>query len=255
MAWTLTKGLKNVNAEFDEAFPKRDKASDGTVGDLAHQSGRSGHNPDRTGKAEYRDGDGLDEVRATDRDKDLRNPKVSMEQVIQYLVQQGRKGVYLPFRYFIYRGRIWKKANGWKTEKYTGRNGHYEHAHFSGDWTQKADNWSGKLGLVALVKKLTAPPAPTKPAPAKPKPPAGTKPPVQSGTHKPGSRTISAALKSRGDDVKFVQKWIGKKRMGPADGIAGPRFTSGVKWYQGVRNLKQTGVVDKGGATWKAMGK
>jgi peptidoglycan hydrolase-like protein with peptidoglycan-binding domain len=56
-----------------------------------------------------------------------------------------------------------------------------------------------------------------------------------------------------GDDVKFIQTFIGPKHMGSADGIAGPLFTRGVKWYQNMRGLKLIdGVV--GPVTWHEMG-
>lgn len=162
MAWVLTRGLTTWRNEINSAFPGRDKESDGSVGDLGHQVGISGHNPDKTGRAEYKDGDSKDEVRAIDVDKDLRNPKFTMEQLIQWLVSLGRAGVYLPWRYFIYNGRIWRKATGWATQAYHGPNPHDHHAHFSGDFTEKADEWTGFLGLVAYVKKMTTKPAPVK---------------------------------------------------------------------------------------------
>jgi hypothetical protein len=143
--------------EVNVVFPTRDKASDGTIGDVAHAQGTSGHNNENSGHAEFNDRDGLDEVRAWDCDKDLRNPKFSMENLIQWLVKLGRSGVYLPFRYFIFNRRIWKKSTGWVTQVYTGPNPHDHHAHFSGDYTAKSDNWTGKLGLAAYVKKITNP--------------------------------------------------------------------------------------------------
>jgi hypothetical protein len=152
MAWVLTKGLNTVRAEFNDAFQQRSKASDGSVGDLAHQTGSSGHNPDKTGKAEYRDGDAYDEVRAIDVTANL-VPGSSidwMELVVQFLVKKARSGGYIPFRYMIYKGRIWSRTDGWKTRTYTGVNKHDKHAHFSGDYTQTADNWTGTLGLASV---------------------------------------------------------------------------------------------------------
>lgn len=150
MAAVLTRGLTTWRGEINAVFPNRDKATDGWLGDSSHAGGTSGHNPDITGRAEYRDGDAKDEVRSIDVDKDLRSV-ITMEQLIQFLVRLGRAGVYLPFRYFIYDGRIWRKATGWKTEVYTGANDHSGHAHFSGDYTQKADEWTGTLGLASLL--------------------------------------------------------------------------------------------------------
>jgi hypothetical protein len=151
--WVLTRGLQTVRAEFNDVFPQRLRTSDGSIGNLAHQGAASGHNPDRTGNAEYRDGDGKNEVRAIDVDKDLiPGSRIDwMERSIQYLVLRGRAGHWLPFRYFIYKRRIWRETTGWKTEAYTGSNAHDEHAHFSGGRSQKADEWTGSLGLASVT--------------------------------------------------------------------------------------------------------
>lgn len=161
MGWVLTVGLQTVRGEFNTVFPLRDHTTDGSIGNQAHSVSTSGHNPDRTGKAEFKDGDALDEVRAIDVDKDLKDASgrgVTMETVVQYLVQRARSGAYVPFRYIIYNRRIWSRSDGWKTRAYTGANAHTEHAHFSGDYTQTADNWKGSLGL----KTLTTKPLPVK---------------------------------------------------------------------------------------------
>lgn len=152
MAWVLTIGMSTVRAEINTVFPARYKHSDGTIGDQAHASGKSGHNPDKTGNAEYKDGDSLDEVRAADFDRDLVPGSGTdwMDLVVQHIVTNARSGVYVPFRYIIYKRRIWSRTSGWATETYTGSNPHDEHAHFSGDYTQKADNWTGSLGLASI---------------------------------------------------------------------------------------------------------
>jgi Putative peptidoglycan binding domain len=151
--WVLTRGLTTVRTEFDKTWPGRDKSSDGSVGDLAHQlESASGHNPDITGRAEYKDGDSKNEVRAIDVDKDLvpGSSEPWMERVVQYLVKKARAGGYIPFRYLIFNGRIWSRTDGWKTRTYTGSNKHDKHLHASGDYTQKADEWTGSLGLATV---------------------------------------------------------------------------------------------------------
>lgn len=151
--WVLTRGLMTVRTEFNLVFKIRDKRSDGTIGDQAHATGTSGHNPDRTGRAEYKDGDAKNEVRAIDVDRDLVPGSGIdwMERVVQFIVKRARAGVYVPFRYIIYKRRIWARSDGWKTRVYTGSNAHDQHAHFSGDYTQKADEWTGSLGLASLL--------------------------------------------------------------------------------------------------------
>ena len=150
-AWMLTRGLESFRGYVNVRFPHRDKKSDGTIGDQTHASGTSGHNPDITGKAEYKDGDSLNEVRAWDMDSDLNDQYgYTAEKLVQYLVTMAREGRYIPFRYIIYKRRIWRRANSWKTEQYTGASAHEEHVHFSGDYTDKADNYTGNLGIPTL---------------------------------------------------------------------------------------------------------
>lgn len=128
----LTKALTRLRADFNTAFPGRDKASDGWVGDLAHQKSTSGHNPDDTAgaRAEYGDSDSRAEVRAIDVDRDLRGP-VSLATVVERIIATPADARRL--RYVIYNGRIASKSAGWAWRPYSGANPHDKHAHFSGD--------------------------------------------------------------------------------------------------------------------------
>lgn len=162
MDWVVVPCLDEGRDQLNERFPNRDKSSDGSVGDLAHQGSSSSHNPDKTGNPEYRDGDSNDEIRARDFDADLRDPNgVTMEQVVQLWVTLARSGVLWWIRYIIYNGRIWHRRDGFVTRAYTGRNKHDKHAHVNSDFTKAADeargtNWHlSDLGLTPTPKPPT----------------------------------------------------------------------------------------------------
>jgi hypothetical protein len=156
MAWVLTKNLQAFRDQMNSAFPNRDKASDGTIGDAAHAAGTSGHNPDDSpyDNAEWDgDSDTKSEVRAIDIDDDLRDPDVTMEDVLQHLLRLAKSDKNFPIRYMIYNKRIYKSTNGWAKETYTGPSPHTEHIHLSGARSDAADerNYDYRLDeLVAL---------------------------------------------------------------------------------------------------------
>ena len=123
-SWKLAPCLAVLNAELEQIAPGRDHASDGTIGDAAHQGTDSDHNPDKNGF-----------VCATDRDKDL-HASFTMEDVVQYVLGECRKpnNVGLDrgrLNYLIFKERIWRADNEWREEPYTGESPHTEHAHFS----------------------------------------------------------------------------------------------------------------------------
>jgi hypothetical protein len=137
--WQLTRGLQNLRAQVNEAFPNRDRTSDGTIGDQAHQAEVSGHNPDDTAgsrPAWNGDGDSTPEVRAWDMDNDLA-PGFDC----QMLVDHTRRlpGVASVLRYMIYNRWMYHERDGFAPTPYTGSSAHTEHVHFEGAWSQAAD--------------------------------------------------------------------------------------------------------------------
>lgn len=150
MAWVVTASLARLMADFRTTFPNKDRESDGTVGDLAHQAETSGHNPDDTAgsRSEYTDADSKAEVRAIDVDNDLRAAGVSMQNVIDRMLQTSADLRRL--RYIIYNRVIWSRSNDWRPRAYTGSSPHTEHAHFSGDPGTDEDSspWSSVLSFL-----------------------------------------------------------------------------------------------------------
>lgn len=144
MTWELVPCLEEGRAQCNDRFPVRDKSSEGTIGDQAHKGSSSSHNPDKTGNAEYKDGDSKDEVRAWDMDKDLGSPDgITAEIVVQHLITRLRAGEMKWIRYVIYNGRIWHRRDNFTTRTYTGSNKHTDHVHWNSDFNNYADTVTG----------------------------------------------------------------------------------------------------------------
>ena len=142
--------------EFDRIAPGRDKTSDGSIGDTAHQHEVSDHNPDESGSVPVRDADRVNEVHAIDVDDDLRVAGLSMETVVQFLLGRCRAGTEKRLRYIIYNRRIWEASNGWKQRAYTGVSPHTEHAHFSASYETSKEAATIAWHLEEIPVALTA---------------------------------------------------------------------------------------------------
>jgi hypothetical protein len=154
-AWILIAAGKSLFAEFDQIAPGRGHASDGSIGDTAHQHEVSDHNPDETGSVPVHDADHINEVHAIDVDNDLREPGLDMEQVVQFLLGRCRSGAEKRLRYIIYNRRIWEADNGWRQRSYTGPSPHTEHAHFSLSYTTSLEASTASWHLEDIPVALT----------------------------------------------------------------------------------------------------
>lgn len=151
MSWYLTPPGKQLFAQFDRRWKRRDHASDGSIGDTSHQAVPSDHNPD------YSAG-GV--VRAIDVDADLdRNDRGAMLRVVKQLAawqkRRARKGKRAIFSYFIFDGKIWSGTYAdkfWEPRPYTGSDPHTSHAHFS--FAAPADGWDGRFDIAIFDSKL-----------------------------------------------------------------------------------------------------
>lgn len=143
----LTTALTRLRGDFNERFPRRDKTSDGWIGDARHAESTSGHNPDESGGGEYEDADSKDEVRAIDVDVDFGEPGVTAQEVVDAVLSVPADLARL--RYIIYDRRIWSRNTAWKPRAYTGANPHDKHIHFSGapEADESAASWRSVLNV------------------------------------------------------------------------------------------------------------
>ncbi|GIE75784.1 hypothetical protein Aph02nite_17340 [Actinoplanes philippinensis] len=149
-SWILVPCLDCLRDELNLIAPNRDKTTDGTIGDAAHQQHVSDHNDDEVGKVPIRDADSKHEVHAVDLDADLRTPGLTMEMVVQHIVARCRSGAEKRLRYVIYNRRIWEASNGWKQRDYDGDSPHTEHAHFSASYETAHEASTASWGLDEL---------------------------------------------------------------------------------------------------------
>ena len=124
----LSRSAIQLREQIDDAFPDRDRASDGWLGDARHSTRKSDHNPDADGW-----------VRAIDIDRDLhgkgRKPDLmpDLADQIRLAGKSGDKRI----SYIIFDGKIASAKKAWRWRPYDGINKHNHHAHIS--FTPKGD--------------------------------------------------------------------------------------------------------------------
>lgn len=120
MAWYLNPALTRFRNAVNAAYPNRDKTSDGTIGDEAHQAGSSDHNPDTDGS-----------VDAWDMDVNLRtgNDAATLEHLKRVFQAHPAS------RYWIHNDQIARREYGWRRDSYSyagpNRNRHTQHVHWN----------------------------------------------------------------------------------------------------------------------------
>lgn len=127
----LSKAAEQLRSEINAKYPKRDKRSDGWIGDTAHNARKSDHNPDKQGW-----------VRAIDIDSDLvkGSSKESwlLAELIKTIAYKGDKRI----SYVIHQHRIASPLKNWAWRVYKGSNPHVSHIHIS---FTKSGDLNGKV--------------------------------------------------------------------------------------------------------------
>lgn len=137
----LVPCLVKLRAEFNALSPGRDKGADGWIGDAAHLSRTSDHNPDSQGR-----------VLAVDIDSTGPWPggTAGFNAAVESLRGDDR------LEYIIWNRRICSRDRGWTWRTYTGSSDpHTGHAHFSArhDHTGNNSAASWRIGGDMLVNK------------------------------------------------------------------------------------------------------
>lgn len=220
MNWRVAKSLDQLLRQVNALYPNRDKSSDGSIGDAAHASRNSDHNP------YIKDRDGVGVVRARDFTNDPIHGLLS-EELAQKLIASRDDRI----RYIISNRKIASGPAGpqsWSWRKYAGTNPHDHHCHVSVREEQKFYDdvapWRFDMQRAPLeVEQIVTPVRPV------------------------------LRLKAVGNDVKILQALLVKKAKSKimVDGEFGQATERAVTAFQQANNLVADGVV--GPYTWKAL--
>jgi hypothetical protein len=151
LKWRLANALRALRDQIDLSYPGRSKKSDGTVGDQAHASRKSDHNPNSAGV-----------VTAMDITHDPRSG-CDAQYLADALVEEQDDRV----KYIIWNREICKSYNdgkfpAWTWQPYSGINAHDKHIHVSvKDAKQLYDDsrsWDLELDHVAHVTEVSSDP-------------------------------------------------------------------------------------------------
>lgn len=208
----IAPALAVLRDEANKAFPKRDKATDGWLGDASHQARKSDHNPCWSCSGRSR---GV--VRALDIDisPDGDPNRDLAREVLSAVIGDPRVW------YVIHAGKIYSRTHGWVARVYTGPNPHIGHVHVS---LNGANGVSGDPGNFDTSPWGLAGGKAPEPEPVRPKVSLAA---VIHAARFPRREVHPVA-------VKRVQRALNAKaRAGLAvDGIYGPRTRAAVAAFQ-----------------------
>lgn len=138
MAWRAARSLIVLRDQINAAYPQRNKASDGTIGDAAHAASVSDHNPDGSGVVRALDIT-HDPAHGCDIDKLTDQLAASRDSRISYLIANRL---------------ITGPDYGWSWATYYGDDPHTNHFHLSVVSDSRADDtrqWSLNLNTGGIA--------------------------------------------------------------------------------------------------------
>jgi len=155
MTWKLAAAAATLRDQVNKAYPKRDRSSDGTIGDQAHKRRISDHNPDKAGY-----------VMALDLDEDGWPAHTFADQLIEYLRTSGDNRI----KNVVYENRVASDTyanHSWVWRTNVPRLGHEHHIHISFDQAGKLNGTPFPLPILDRSPAKPAELVPAKKAPAK----------------------------------------------------------------------------------------
>lgn len=135
-AWYLAPSLHVGLSEVDQRWPSRDRTSDGTIGDEAHQSRQSDHNPNTRGAVDAWD-------------MDVNGPDVGE---VKRAFERHPSA-----HYWIHNRQMADADNDWRPTQYSGDNPHTSHVHFSIRQSANAENDRRPWGLLSTEEETMTP--------------------------------------------------------------------------------------------------
>lgn len=164
MSWRTAESLRVLLSEVNEMAPRRSKASDGSVGDAAHATRESDHNPwvkDR----------GVGVVTARDITHDPENG-LNAGALAEHFRAMGKAGD-PRIKYVIWNRQIASFIENWRWRYYSGPNAHKRHVHVSVSSKKRYYDSRRPWGLRPKPKPAPEPPKkPEQRDPQEPRPPA-----------------------------------------------------------------------------------
>ncbi|MBO4204812.1 peptidoglycan-binding domain-containing protein [Micromonospora echinofusca] len=272
----LAPVLRVLRDEIDRRWPHRDRTSDGWIGDAAHQARPSDHNPDpddRSVNALDVDVDGIDPLLVVRRA--IAHP--STRYVIFDRTIWSRSRGFAPARYtgsnphekhlhvsVSHTPALEDSTRGWgvATAPAPKLGDRVLRVGSEGSDVRELQTVANRLGGRLTVDGVFGPRTEawvrgfqrdrklTVDGVVGPRTVAALRAAPQPTGNTAGSRTLRAGM--AGDDVAFVQRFVGERHCGPATGTFDDRTVAGVRWYQEMRKITVDGVV--GRQTWREMG-
>lgn len=221
-SWRVAKSLDQLLRQINAKFPNRDKSSDGSIGDAAHASRSSDHNP-------WVKAGGVGIVTARDFTNDPIHGFVSQALADKLIASRDERIKYIISNKMIVSGTGQGKTP-WQWRKYTGSNPHDKHVHVSVKSEARYYDDDSPWGEGNWIVPADASAVPEIP-PARP----------------------VLRLKSTGPYVKLLQKLLNDRGDVTLmiDGDFGPKTETAVKAVQKTFGLVVDGVV--GPYTWQVL--